>query len=374
MRILGFGTYDTSRHPRMGVLLDGMRAQGDSVIEANFPLGFSTAERVRMLQRPWLIYRLARRVLSRWGQLVLATVRARRSGPIDAVIVGYLGQFDVLLARLLFPRTPVGLDLLVFAADTAEDRGVTARLRLTALTLLDRLACRSADIVLVDTEEHARRVPGPDARKVEVVPIGASESWFCAAETDGCHTGRPLKVTFFGLYTPLQGAPVVGEAIGILADRQDIEFTMIGTGQDYGRTRTLAAPNGRVTWRDWVEADELPRAVAAHDVCLGIFGTTPKGQRVVPNKVYQGAAAGCVIVTSDTAPQRRALRDAAIFVRAGDPGALANELRDLAADRTKTLSYRRASRRLSSSTFAPAAVVNGLRTALTDRLGSSGRI
>jgi len=378
MRILGFGTYDTSKHPRMGVILDGLRAHGDIIIEANSPLGLSTAERVRMLERPWLLYRLATRVLSRWVHVLVAAVRARRKGPIDAVIVGYLGQFDVLLARLLFPRTPVALDLLVFAADTAEDRGVTARIRLGALRLLDGLACRSADIVLVDTEEHARRVPGAKARMVEVVPIGASEPWFSAAEADCYHADRPsadrpLKVIFFGLYTPLQGAPVVGEAIRILADRQDIEFTMVGTGQDYERTRTRAASNERVTWTDWIEADELPRIVAGHDVCLGIFGTTDKAQRVVPNKVYQGAAAGCVIVTSDTAPQRRALRDAAIFVRAGDPDALAKELADLAADRAKTRSYRKASRELSSNSFSQAVVVNGLRTALTPRLASSTR-
>ena len=44
--------------------------------------------------------------------------------------------------------------------------------------------------------------------------------------------------------------------------------------------------------------------VASHDVCLGIFGDTDKALSVVPTKVYQGAAAGCAVVTSDTAPHR----------------------------------------------------------------------
>jgi glycosyltransferase involved in cell wall biosynthesis len=372
MRILGFGTYDSSRHPRIGVILEGLRARGDTVVEANFPLGLSTAERVRMLQRPWLAYRLVVRLLSRWTQITVASVQARKGGTFDAVIVGYMGHFDVLLARLLFPRTTVAVDMLIFAADTAEDRGVSARVRLRALRFLDAVACRSADIVLVDTDEHAGLVPGADARKVVVVPVGASQHWFSAA-ADRIDADRPLRVVFFGLFTPLQGAPVVGEAIGMLANDEDIDFTMIGTGQDYPLTRTLAAPRGRVTWTDWVEPGELPGVVAAHDVCLGVFGTTAKGQRVVPNKVYQGAAAGCAIVTSDTAPQRRALGDAAVFVRGGDPEDLANALRGLASDREMTAARRKAARQLSSSSFAAAVVVNGLRTVLTARPDSSSR-
>src|SRR5690606_2312612 len=60
------------------------------------------------------------------------------------------------------------------------------------------------------------------------------------------------------------------------------------------------------------------------------FGTTPKAQRVVPTKVYQGLAAGNVVVTSDTEPQRRALGDSALYVPPGDAEALADRLRGLA--------------------------------------------
>ena len=69
--------------------------------------------------------------------------------------------------------------------------------------------------------------------------------------------------------------------------------------------RRILAGRGDVTWRDWVPTAELPGLVASHDVCLGIFGDTDKALSVVPTKVYQGAAAGCASITSDTAPQRR---------------------------------------------------------------------
>ncbi len=148
---------------------------------------------------------------------------------------------------------------------------------------------------------------------------------------------------------------------------------MIGTGQDYLACRRLAGGSERVTWTDWVEPDRLPQVVAGHDVCLGIFGTSPKALRVVPNKVYQGAAAGCALVTSDTPPQRRALGDAALFVEAGKPEALAEALLALSSDRDTMASLRDAGRRRSSQCFRPEAIVHRLRLALTAHSASARR-
>jgi glycosyltransferase involved in cell wall biosynthesis len=131
---------------------------------------------------------------------------------------------------------------------------------------------------------------------------------------------------------------------------------MVGSGQDHDETRSLAAANHRVAWVDWVASGQLPALVAGHDVCLGIFGTGPKALRVVPNKVFQGAAAGCALVTSDSAPQRRLLGDAAVLVPPGDAAALAAALRDLAVDRDRLRAARAAAAELARSSFTPAAV------------------
>ena len=139
---------------------------------------------------------------------------------------------------------------------------------------------------------------------------------------------------------------------------------MIGRGQDEAETKRAAAGNQSVRWLDWVPAAELPALVAAHDVCLGIFGTGDKALRVVPNKVFQGAAAGCAVITSDTAPQRRVLGDAAVLVPPGDPAALADALLRLADDREALLKLRHAARQLAAERFTPEQVVGPL----TDRL------
>ena len=156
-------------------------------------------------------------------------------------------------------------------------------------------------------------------------------------------------MVFYGLYTPLQGAPVIGAALSRIAGAP-IEVTMIGGGQDKAAAKAAAGASDAVRWLDWVPAAELPALVAGHDVCLGIFGTGDKALRVVPNKVFQGAAAGCAIVTSDTAPQRRALGGAAVLVPPGDPDALAAALLRLAGDRGELARLRRGGRaRLAGS-------------------------
>ena len=121
-----------------------------------------------------------------------------------------------------------------------------------------------------------------------------------------------------------------------------------------------------MTWHDWIDPADLPGVVAEHDVCLGIFGTTPKAQRVVPMKVFGGAAAGCAVVTSDTAPQRRALGEAGSFVPPGDPVALAEALRALAASPRRTHDLRHAAYRRAEAAFRPETSVRGLRERLLE--------
>jgi glycosyltransferase involved in cell wall biosynthesis len=363
MRVLLFGTYDTATHPRVATIAEGLAASGLDVAECNAPLGLDTAARVDMLARPWTAPLLLLRLARRWTTLAAA---ARRQPRPDVVVVGYLGHFDVHLARLVFRRIPIVLDHLVGASDTGRDRRLDGGPRQALLRLIDAAALRAASVIVVDTDEHLAALPPRFRGRAVVVPVGAPAAWADAAPEaptpaaepaavapDGA---RPLTVVFYGLYTPLQGTPVIGAALGALAGAP-VQVTMIGTGQDEAETKTAAAANPAVRWLDWVPAAELPALVAEHDVCLGIFGTGAKALRVVPNKVFQGAAAGCAIVTSDTPPQRRVLGDAAVLVPPGDPAALAGALRRLAGDRGEVTRLRQRSRELARREFAARQVV-----------------
>ncbi|HEX4834121.1 MAG TPA: glycosyltransferase [Trebonia sp.] len=365
MRITLFGTYDTSMHPRIATIAEGLAANGLAVAECNAPLGLTTADRVNMLAKPWIGGpALAGRLASRWAALAL---RAARMPAPDVVVVGYLGHFDVHLARLVFRvrgllrgrRIPIVLDHLINASDTGKDRRLDGGPRQVLLRMIDAGALGAADVIVVDTDEHLATLPERHRGRAVVVHVGAPAAWYEAGQSAAAPSPEegPLRVVFYGLYTPLQGTPAIGAALGQLADGPAIDVTMIGRGQDEAEAKAAAAANQSVRWLDWVPAAELPAVVAGHDVCLGIFGTGEKARRVVPNKVFQGAAAGCAIVTSDTAPQRRVFGDAAVLVPPGDPEALAAALRELAADRGRLAGLRAAASELAAKRFAPAEVV-----------------
>nr|WP_240541442.1 glycosyltransferase [Bifidobacterium santillanense] len=171
-----------------------------------------------------------------------------------------------------------------------------------------------------------------------VIPVGAPREWYTAgdAEAEAVSSGeatRSRDIVFYGLYTPLQGVPVIARAAKELASRGlTPHFTLIGKGQDYDEVRTIAAGLDNVEFREWVEPEDLPALVASHAISLGIFSTTPKGLHVVPNKVYQSMAAGCAVITSDTAPQRRMLGDGVTYVKPGDAVWLADAIEELLAD------------------------------------------
>jgi hypothetical protein len=217
MRVTVFGTYDVKAHPRVGIIADGLRAHGHEVQECNAPLGLDTAARVAILAQPWRVPVLLGTLARRWLRLIAV---ARRQPRPDAVLVGYLGHFDVRLARLLFRRTPIVLDHLIGASDTARDRQLSGGFRQVLLRAIDSGALRSADLVVVDTDEHLSTLPAEYRDRAVVVPVGAPRSWFDAALTPSDDEGsqQPLRVLFFGLYTPLQGTPVIGRALARLTD------------------------------------------------------------------------------------------------------------------------------------------------------------
>ncbi|MEP7368018.1 MAG: glycosyltransferase [Dermatophilaceae bacterium] len=356
----------------MRVLLEGLATHGIDVVECNVPLGFSTAERVEMLRKPWRLSLLLTRLARNWLQLVVLSTRMRRRSRPDAVLVGYLGHFDVFLARFLFPHTRIVLDHLIFAGDTAKDRGSGGGWRGRVLNALDRAAIAQAAIIVCDTQEHAGLVPVNHRSRAVVVPVGADGSWFRAGDpatrtiTAADDSAGQLSVIFFGLMTPLQGAPVLAAALRELDGA--VRATVVGSGQDSAEVDLILRGVPGVERSEWVDPAQLPELVASHDLCLGIFGKSPKAQHVVPNKVYQGAAAGCLILTSDTPPQRRALHDSAVLVPPGDSVALARALRELADDPARVARLREVARRTVRDEFSPHAVTSSLARRLEGRL------
>jgi glycosyltransferase involved in cell wall biosynthesis len=79
---------------------------------------------------------------------------------------------------------------------------------------------------------------------------------------------------------------------------------------------------------------ELPRELWGAGCALGVFGTSDKARRVIPNKAYQAIACGVPLVTADTPAARELFTDDvdALLVPPGDPAAVAGAVRQIASD------------------------------------------
>jgi glycosyltransferase involved in cell wall biosynthesis len=268
-------------------------------------------------------------------ELVLAYAR----GPWgDALLVPEFRHKDVPLARLLSSVSgrPLVVDPLVSRFDTkVDDWGSAAPGSLQAdhNRRIDRATVRFADLLLCDTPEHARyfqeqyRVP---QERCAVVPVGFDDTVFRPLPEP---PPAPFRVAFYGSYLTLHGIDVIVAAAAALRD-DDIRFTLVGGGQTFEHARSAAARGLPIDIVPPLAPAALVARLAQAHVLLGIFGTSPKAARVVPNKVYQGLALGRPLVTADT-PAIRAFFEPGVHletVPAGDPGALAQAIRALRAD------------------------------------------
>jgi glycosyltransferase involved in cell wall biosynthesis len=265
--------------------------------------------------------------------LRLAAAEARllaRSAPdADALVVGYPGHLDLVAARRAARGRAVVFNPLVSLADTfVSDRGrfrpgsLPARL----LSRVDRAALDAADVVVADTAANAEFFAQLTRTPIEVCFVGAEDRLFAP----GWAGSQPFEALFVGKLIPLQGVEAILEAARLAPD---VRFRLVGSGQ---LDALLEARPPNVAHVPWVEYELLPTELRAAGCALGIFGTSPKAARVIPNKAFQALAVGAPLVTADTPAARELLVDgeSALLVPPGDAQALAAAVRRLAEDAT----------------------------------------
>ena len=251
-----------------------------------------------------------------------------RPRDVDVFVVGYPGHFDLPAARRAARGRPVVFNPLVSLADTlVADRGrfKQGTLPARALERIDRYAFRDADLLVADTEAHARffaQLSGRD--DVEVCLVGAEERVF----QPRWRAPERFGVLFVGKLIPLQGIETILAAARLLPD---VPVRIVGRGQ---LEPLLAQRPANVEHVSWIEYELLSDAIGAAGCVLGIFAATPKAQRVIPNKVFQALATAAPVVTADTPAARELLADgeSALLVPPGSAEALAAAIRRLAAD------------------------------------------
>ena len=318
MRVLYFGSYERD-YPRNSQVISCLRGAGVEVTEMH----------VRVWDGQRHKFSPGIRSLPR-AIAAEARLAFKSAGNADVLIVGYPGHLDLPAARRAGRGRPVVFNPLVSLEDTivgdrrlANPRSPKAR----AIRLIDRLAFRSADLVVADTSAHARYFLQHFALPIERVAVcyvGAEDRLFNPGRRDVAG----FQVLFVGKLIPLHGLGTILAAASLCPD---IEFRIVGSGQLDG---LLSSRPRNVSWEPWVEYERLPDLYRSAACALGIFGTSDKAARVIPNKAFQALATETPLITGDTPAAHELLeseRDA-LLVPPGDAESLAAAVRRLAAD------------------------------------------
>jgi glycosyltransferase involved in cell wall biosynthesis len=276
----------------------------------------------------------------RCSSLADLEARCRRLLAPDLVWVPCFRQRD--LAQALRwgrrQRVPVIFDPLI----SAYDKQVFEREKFTPdsphgrkLLSWEAGLLGGADLVIADTAEHARFFAdtfGLDSRRCAVIPVGAEETLFRPAPQESSAPGEVPEVLFYGSFIPLQGPQVIARAARIYTG-PPVRWHFIGSGPLLAECQAVAEGVPHVTFTDWVDYGKLPDHIRRAAVVLGIFGTTPKAGRVIPNKVYQSLACGKPLITMASpaypADVSATTEGGIRWVSAGDPQELATAVADL---------------------------------------------
>ena len=168
-------------------------------------------------------------------------------------------------------------------------------------------------MVVADTEANAdflAELGEIPRERVRVCLVGAEDRLFRA----GWRAGRAVPVPVRRQADPAARArddPRGGPA------RAELPIRLIGSGQ---LDEAMEEQPENVEWMHWVDYERCPHEYWGAGCALGIFGTSDKALRVIPNKAFQALACGTPLITADTPGARELLVDgeSALLVPPGD--------------------------------------------------------
>jgi len=212
---------------------------------------------------------------------------------------------------------------------------------------LERFLYRHADRVMVNSPGYREHVHVRGAKRVELIPNGSDPSMFDPADDGNTfRQSHKLGDKFVGLYA---GAHGISNDLGVVLETakmlqyvtviSDIQFVLLGDGKEKANLQAQADEMGltNVTFIPSVPKSEIPGALAAADACIAILKPLEEYKTTYPNKVFDYMAAGRPVALAIDGVIREVVEAAGcgIFAEPGNPSALAEAIRLLAADKER---------------------------------------
>lgn len=227
------------------------------------------------------------------------------------VIIGFMSQPLYPIVRLFWPSIIINdfffsiYDTLVHDKNLIKQNSITSKI----VKWLDYLSLKGSDVIITDTNSHAIYYNNyfniNEINKFRILPIGADDKIFL--ETEPHKINEKLKIAFHGNFIPLQGTEVIVRAGYILQkNKVKVDIIMIGDGQTYSETVKLAKDLKvkNIKFYGRRKLDQIMNIYESVHVGLGIFGTSNKSLRVIPNKAYEVIAMKRLLISQDSTAMR----------------------------------------------------------------------
>lgn len=338
LRVCYFGTY-RANYVRNQVMIAGLRTQGAEVYECHSTLWHSVDDRVQQASGGWKNPNFLMRVIRAYRQLL----RTHRQVPdYDVMLVGYPGQFDVYLARLLtwWRHKPMVLDILMSLHLIAEERELTRKSPFTGKLIyyLEKIGLKLPDLLIADTaeyEEYYCQKYNLPAKKFRRVPLAVDDRIY-QPRSDITPPKDHFRVIYYGTFIPLHGVETIVRAAALLKDRSDIRFYFYGDGQERASVEKLASQLDlqNVEFCGWLDKEKLPEEISKSHICLGVFGTTKQSLCTIQNKIWEAMMMQRPVITGDAKTIREELshKKHIYLVERANPQSLASGILELHAN------------------------------------------
>jgi glycosyltransferase involved in cell wall biosynthesis len=344
LKVCYFGTFRIE-YARNKILIEGLRRAGVDVIICQEPLWTDIDDRVSVASGGWLSLTFLKRLLRSYGRLL---IKYREIGDYDILIVGYPGQYDIFLARMLawFRRKPLVWDVLNSMYLIMTERGITQKHPSSALLVrgLEKLATRLPDRMLLDTQQFIDWFFNNyqvDRAKFRIIPIGADsaelpEALKLAPTTTLDVNDGSFTVIYYGTYIANHGIETIIQAANLLSNDSQVHFWMIGTGPEREDAERLAHELRlqNIRFIDWLEKPDLAFYLSRADVCLGPVGDTLQARLTNNNKIYEAFSLKVPVITgsSPALPTMLIDRHHLLLCERANPESLAAAIQELSTN------------------------------------------
>ncbi len=342
MKICFFGTFDKNRNVN-SIFLNGLKKIGDiKVIEINFSTP-NLARDFLLNTKHLFTLKFFKNFIIRNIYLIKKYIKSNYND-IDCIYVGYPGHESIYLAyflrilsRKLFQRKiPIVFNPYTSLIDSiiTDYRKLKKNSFLAKFYyLIEWVAFHLSDFIIAQSNMEKYRfceLFHLNPNKIIRIFLGANEELFYP---QNFNEFKDITVIGFnGNYVPLHGIDYIIKAAKIIEQHsKKIIFEIVGgTKLQINEKKKLIKELGisNIKIIPQIPITQIPQTIVQSDIQLGIFGSTLKARRIIPNKLFTALAMKKPTITANTKAIHELLihKKNCYLCKISDPYSLANAI------------------------------------------------